>query len=145
MCGSITEKLDSVCASSNGLMPPCKLPPEDAAVVGVCEASEGFKPVLLSQVGGCASACCSWRVRVNGPAASCQPGGIMAGMPRCRMCTGELSTAAVAWRERSCGTALPARWLTKSPLHQRSIDRANECCGSGREGCARGHNLRRHA
>ena len=47
MCGSITEKLDSVCASSNGLMPPCKLPPEDAAVVGACEASEGFKPAFV--------------------------------------------------------------------------------------------------
>ena len=98
MCESITEKLDSVRASSNGFTTPCTLPLEDAAVVGTCEASEGFNTdtnVLLSQVGGCASVCCSWRVRFNGPAASCQPGGIMAGMPGGRICTGELSTAAM--------------------------------------------------
>ena len=100
MCESIaeiTEKLDSVTASSNGFMPPCKLPLVDAAVVGTCEASEGFKPALLSQVGGLTGPApvAAARVRFNGPAASGQPGGIMAGMPGGRICTGELSTAAM--------------------------------------------------
>ena len=97
MCGSITEKLDSVCASSNGFVPPCKPPPEDAAVVGTFEASEGFKTALLFLVGGLTGPApvAAARVRFNGPAASCQPGGIMAGMPCGRMCTGELSTTAM--------------------------------------------------
>ena len=98
MCGSITEKLDSVCASSNGFVPPCKSPLEDAAVVGTFEASEGFNTALLPQVGGLTGPAlvAAARVRFSGPAASCQPGGgIMAGMPSGRICTGELSTAAM--------------------------------------------------
>lgn len=134
MCESITEKLDSVRASSNGFMSPCTLPLEDAAVVGTCEASEGFKT----------DTCCSWRLRFSGPAASSQSGGIMAGMPGGRR-YGHEATAAMVWRERSFGTALPARWLATSFFHHRSIDRANECCGRGRDGCACGHNLRRHS
>ena len=138
MCESIaetTEKLDSVRASSNGFMSPCTLPLEDAAVVGTCEASEGFKT----------DTCCSWRLRPSGPAASSQGGGIMASMPSGRR-YGDEATAAVVCRERSFGTVRPSRGLATSFFHHRSsIDRANECCGRGRDGCACGHNLRRHS
>ena len=105
MCESITERLDSARASSNGFMSPCTLPLEDAAVVGTYEASEGFKT----------DTCCSWRLRFSGPAASSQSGGIMAGMPGGRR-YGHEATAAMVWRERSFGTALPARWLATSFL-----------------------------
>ena len=134
MCGSITEKLHSVCASSSGFVPPCKSPPEDAAVVGTFEASEGFNPALLFLVGGLTGPApvAAARVRSNGRAASCQPGGIMASMPGGRICTGERSTAAVASRERSFGTALPARCLATSSFHQISDCRAIACCGRGR-------------
>ena len=138
MCESIaetTEKLDSVRASSNGFWTPCTLLLEDAGVVGTCEASEGFKT----------DTCCSRRLSPSGPAASSQGGGIMAGMPGGRR-YGDEATAAVVCRERSFGTVRPSRGLAPSFFHHSSssIDRANECCGRGRDGCACGHNLRRH-